>query len=197
MTSKVNEHNIWFPRNEEGNVDGKNGQYGANNQPKKSTFKYEQEGRFCLGGAKIESKNGEITGKRCPVFEYTGKKIVVIYAYKKEIMKVFKRVRQLTLSSPQWIKKTNTDKVWLYESIGKLKGVGHLAIAKINELRIHTIADFQLHVRHCVKVPIRGFDRTYAMALQDLPGNPPSSFKDHRKRKIRIIRDMERDGWTN
>ena len=125
VTSKVNEHNIWFPSNEEGNVDGKNGQYGANNQPKKSTFKYEQEGRFCLGGAKIESKNGEITGKRCPVFEYTGKKIVVIYAYKKEIMKVFKRVRQLTSSSPQWIKKTNTDKVWLYESIGKLKGVGH------------------------------------------------------------------------
>ena len=34
VTSKVNEHNIWFPRDEEGNVDVKNGQY--------STFKYEQ-----------------------------------------------------------------------------------------------------------------------------------------------------------
>ena len=63
MTSLVNEHNIWFPRDEEGNVDVKNGQYGTNNQPKKATFKYEQEGRFFLGVAKIESKNGKITGK--------------------------------------------------------------------------------------------------------------------------------------
>ena len=43
VTSKVNEHNIHFPRDEEGNVDVKNGQYGTNNQPKKATFKYEQE----------------------------------------------------------------------------------------------------------------------------------------------------------
>ena len=41
----------------------------------------------------------------------------------------------------------------------------------------------QLHVRHCGKVPIRGFNRIYAMALQALLGNPPSSFKDHRKAK--------------
>ena len=64
----------------EGNVDIKNGQYGAYNQPKKATFKYKQEGRFCLGVANIESKNGTITGKRCPVFNYTGKKITKIGA---------------------------------------------------------------------------------------------------------------------
>ena len=50
---------------------------------KKATFKYEQEGRFCIGVAKTESKNGTITGRRCPVFDYTGGKIVTIYAYKK------------------------------------------------------------------------------------------------------------------
>ena len=83
VTSKVNEHNIRFPRDEEVNVDIKNGQYGTNNQPKKATFKYEQERRFCLGVAKIESRNRTITDKRCPVFEYTGKKIVTIDAYKK------------------------------------------------------------------------------------------------------------------
>ena len=53
----------------------------------------------------------------------------------------------------------------------------------MNELRIHTIADLQFHVRHFGKVPIQGFDQIYAMALQALPGNPPSSFKDHRKAK--------------
>ena len=43
----------------------------------------------------------------------------------------------------------------------------------------------QLHVHHhgIPKGPIRGFDRIYDIALQDLPGNPPSSLKDHRKAK--------------
>ena len=76
-----------------------------------------------------------------------------------------------------------TDKVWLFESIAKLKGVGQLAISKINELIIHTVADLQLHVRHHGKVPIRGLDRIYTTALQALQGNCPSSFKDHRKAK--------------
>ena len=62
-TSNSNEHNIWFPRDEEGNIDVKTGKYDTNNQPKKSTLNYEQEGRFCLGAAKIEIKNGTITGK--------------------------------------------------------------------------------------------------------------------------------------
>ena len=87
MTILVNKQNIWFQRNEEGNVDVKNCQYGTNNQPKNPTFKYEQEGRFCLDVAKIESKNVKITGKRCPVFDYTGVNIVTIDAYKKEIQK--------------------------------------------------------------------------------------------------------------
>ena len=42
VTSKVNEDNIWFPRDEEDNIDVKNGEYDTNNQPKKPTFNYEQ-----------------------------------------------------------------------------------------------------------------------------------------------------------
>ena len=39
-----------------------------------------------LGVDKVEIKEyGTITRKSCPVFNYTGKKIVTIYAYKKEI----------------------------------------------------------------------------------------------------------------
>ena len=34
MTSKVNERNIWFPIDEEGNIDVKNGKYETKNQPK-------------------------------------------------------------------------------------------------------------------------------------------------------------------
>ena len=54
MTSKVNEHNIWFPRDEEGNVDVKNGEYGTNNKPKKATSKYEQEERFFFGVPRLK-----------------------------------------------------------------------------------------------------------------------------------------------
>ena len=78
-----------------------------------------------------------------------------------------------------------TDHVWLYESVGKLKGLGNQAKSKMNELRIHTISDLQPHVRHhgIPKVPIRGFGRIYDIAIQALPGKTPPSFKDHRKAK--------------
>ena len=66
--------------------------YNTNNQPKRATFKYEQEGQFCLGVAKVEGQDGTIIGKRCPVFDYTEKEIVMIDAYKKEIMNKFARI---------------------------------------------------------------------------------------------------------
>ena len=60
------------------------GVYETNNQPKKATFKYDQEGRLYLGVAEVESKEyGTITGNSCLVFDYTGKKIFIIDAYKK------------------------------------------------------------------------------------------------------------------
>ena len=83
-TGLPNQCNIVFPRNKEGEMDVERGVYNTYNQPKKATFKYKQEGRFCLGVAKVESQDGKIIGKRCPVFDYTGKKIVTINAYKKK-----------------------------------------------------------------------------------------------------------------
>ena len=84
-TSHSNECNILLPRNEEGEVDVERGVYNTNNQPKKATFKYEQEGRFCLGVAKVEGQDGKIIGKLCPVFDYTEKKIVTIDAYNTDV----------------------------------------------------------------------------------------------------------------
>ena len=83
MTSIFNEHNIRFPRYEEGNIDAKTGKYDTKNQTKNATFKYEQARRFCLGVAKIQSKDGMITGKGCLVFDYSGGNIVTIDAYKR------------------------------------------------------------------------------------------------------------------
>ena len=64
-------------------MDVERGVYDTNNQPKRAIFKYEQEGRFCLGVAKVEVQDGTIIGERCPVFDYTEKKIFTIDAYKK------------------------------------------------------------------------------------------------------------------
>ena len=72
-----------IPRNEEGEVDAERCVYDTKNQPKKATFKYEQEGGSCIGVAKVESQDGTIIGKHCPVFDYTEKKIVTVDAYKK------------------------------------------------------------------------------------------------------------------
>ena len=73
--------------------------YETNNQPKKSTFKYEQEGQLCLRVSKVESKYGTIIGKRCPVFDYTENKIVTIDAYNKEILNELAIIRKRTSSS--------------------------------------------------------------------------------------------------
>ena len=96
-TSPSNECNILFPRNVEGKVDVERGVYDTKNQPNRANFKYEQEGRFCIGVAKVESQDGTIIGKRCPVFDYTEKKMFTTDAYKKEILNEFARVRKLTL----------------------------------------------------------------------------------------------------
>ena len=75
--------------------------------------------------------------------------------------------------------------MWLCESVGKLKGVGQQAKAKINELRIHTIAYLQLRIHHhgTPKVHIRGFVRVCDITIQAPSGKPHPYFKDHRKAK--------------
>ena len=79
-------------------MDVERGVYNTKNQPKRATFKHEQEGRFCLGVAEVEIQDGTIIGKRCPVFDYTEKKIVTIDAYKKEMRNKLERIRKLTSS---------------------------------------------------------------------------------------------------
>ena len=56
----------------------------TNNQPKRSTFKYEEWGKLFLCIDNVESKEDwKIIGNRCPVFDYAGKKNIMIDAYKK------------------------------------------------------------------------------------------------------------------
>ena len=78
-----------------------------------------------------------------------------------------------------------TDKIWLYEYVGKLKGKGKQGEAESNEMKIQTIADLQRYFRlyGFPKLPIRGFGQIYEHGLEDLPSKPMPSIKDHRKAK--------------
>ena len=55
-TSQKNEYKVYFSRIEEGKVDVERVFYETNIQPNREAFKYKQEGQFCLGVAKVESK---------------------------------------------------------------------------------------------------------------------------------------------
>ena len=56
------------------------------------------------------------------------------------------RIRNLTSSSSPWVKKIRTDKIWLCESVGKIKRIGNQGEVKMNEINVHTIDNFQRYV---------------------------------------------------
>ena len=58
-------------------------------------------------------KDGTITGKCCPVFDYKRKKIFTIDSYKKGIQNEFIRIRKLTSLLSPWVKKRKIDKIRL------------------------------------------------------------------------------------
>ena len=157
MTIKVNKHNVRFPIDEEGNIDVKTGKYDTNNQPKKapSSLKKREDSASLYPRSKV--KNETITDKICLVFDYTGVNIVTIDVNKNKYKNNLQEFESLLRHRHNGSNK-KTDKVWLCESVGKLKGVGHQAKTKMNELSIHKIPDIQLHVHHhgTPKVPIRG-----------------------------------------
>ena len=62
-------------------------------------------------------------------------------------MNEFVRIRKLTSSLSPWVKKIKTDKIWLCESVGKLKGIGKQGEVKMNDINVQTIADFQRYVQ--------------------------------------------------
>ena len=84
--------------------------------------------------------------------------------------------------------KIKTEKIWLCESVGKLKGIGNQGEVKMNEMNIHTTADLQRYVRSygLPKLPIRGLGQIYEHGLDALPRKPTPSTKYHRKAKMPI-----------
>ena len=95
----------------------------------------------------------------------------------------FARIRKLTLLSSPWFINIKTYKIWLCESVGKLKGIGKQGEVKMNEIHLHTIADLQRYVPSywLPKLPIRSLCQIYVHGMVALPGKPTPSIKYHRK----------------
>ena len=70
---------------------------------------------------------------------------------------------------------------------------------KMNEINIRTIANLQSYVLSygLPKLPICGLGQIYEHGLVALSRKPTPSTKDHRKSKIPISRDIERDGYRS
>ena len=92
-------------------------------------------------------------------------------------------IRKLASYLSPWVEKIKTEKIWLCESVGKLKGIVNQGEVKMHEINVHTIADFQRYVRSygLPKLSVRGLGQIYERALVALPGKPAPSVKDHRK----------------
>ena len=80
-------------------------------------------------------------------------------------------------------RKIITDKIWLCESVGKLKGIGKHGEVKMHKINVHTIADFQRYVQSygLPKLSICGLGQIYEPALVAISWKPAPSVKDHRK----------------
>ena len=58
-----------------------------------------KRGDYVLVLVKVEGQDRKMIGKRCPVFDYTEKKIFTISAYKQEMRHELEKMRKLTSSS--------------------------------------------------------------------------------------------------
>ena len=86
--------------------------------------------------------------------------------------------------------------MWLCESVGKLKGIGKQGEVEIDEINVHTIANFQRYVQSfgLPKLSIRGLGQIYERALVALPGKKNLPSRTTGKQEIRITRGMEIGG---
>ena len=94
-------------------------------------------------------------------------------------------------------KKTNTDKVWICESVGKLKGVRQLAIAKMNELRFTRLLIFSFMFVIVARCLFEASDK-FMIWLSKLTGEPSFFFQGPQESKksvsFKILR--EKGGQT-
>ena len=102
------------------------------------------------------------------------------------------------MSSSPWVKKIKTDKIWICESVVKLRGIGKHGEVKMNEINIHAIVNLQRYVQSygLPKLQIHGLGQMYEHGLVALPGETNVFHQRPQESKkslfLEIWRDMDR-----
>ena len=132
-----------FRRDENGKLDDA----GEFSQKEVSVLncKYEKEGRFGLGCAVVCPRDtGVEVGRVCRPFDYSGKTILSIDDYDKQIEQEFRRVRQLSDNTKTWITKNrNPQDLYLDDPLSLLGKVGKKTQTKLEDAGIKCVGDLK------------------------------------------------------
>ena len=146
--SRTKNYHIMFPRNSDGKIDTKNGEY-SNKEISILNVKYEKESRMGLGCAMVTPLDADnhplpAEGRRCRLFDYTSKVLVSISDGKKMIANEIRRVKTCSSRTTKWIDRTASDgKVYCDDSITNLKNCGTQTKKKLLTIKISLVSDLQ------------------------------------------------------
>ena len=141
-----NDIQIRFPRDENSKYDPVSGTVGDTEY--KSTYKYAQESRVCLGVAKTTLTDGTTVGRKARVFDYSRKKIVSIAEYDKRRNDEINRVKSLPSTSSNWVKhncpkKSNDCAIYEEDLLVRIPNVGKMTIDKLKSAGVKHVNQIQ------------------------------------------------------
>jgi hypothetical protein len=189
VTANGMDYQVRFRRDESGKLDIENGTY-ISKEGTQLKMKYAEEVRLCLGVVKVKLDDGTHVGKRLPVFDYSGKVILSIKDYAKQIAEEIQRVRNLQGNGGGWVESSRlAGQLWESESITLVKGVGPKTAERLAENGVVSIGDLkQCNNQQLVNLAASGLSIKMLTRLQLLVegtavGEPPADAVpfDHKK----------------
>ena len=107
--------------------------------------KYEKEGRFGLGCAVVAPLDtDELVGRVCPAFDYSGKTILSLDDFDKQMRQEFSRVRQLSDKTRTWITTTRDPQdIFSNDSLSVLDKVGKKTEEKLLAAGVSNVGELK------------------------------------------------------
>ena len=131
---------------------------GTYNEEKliKLNVKYENEGRFGLGCAKVIRKNNNQnnlpSGVNCKPFCYSGKLLISLKDFNSKLNLEIKRIASLSTKSNLWYIKNNDKAIYQNQGVDKLPGLGKKGKESFAKAGINTLGEL-------CDMPVANFDK--------------------------------------
>ena len=108
--------------------------------------KYEKEGRFGLGCAVVAPLDCDgLVGRVCPAFDYSGKTILSLDDFDKQMMQEFNRVRHLSNKTKTWITSARDPQdLFCSDALSVLDKVGKKTEEKLQAAGISNVGDLKV-----------------------------------------------------